>query len=467
MKFANEAQYLEWIKGFTKLKHRKTGTPEGRLSAEYVKDTFDALGLEDVKIEKAVSTCMDVKKCYLKINDKEYNCFFSNGTGRKADTGTFKTGEEGETYEVLYLHDGLETDFEGIDVTDKIVLCDIRFSSLHPSEMYGWHDGAEVYDPEGKINKPLKKFDIYTPNNWPANYNMAMRKGAKGFIGILENFMDCNYYHEDYTEVLEMFAGGFMSIPAMWISRADGPEVRNLFQAGESVTCESVTEVSYEKKTALNVSGVLPGKSDDIILIHSHHDAVCEGAVQDASGMSEVFALAYYFSQMSEEEREKTLMFAATDTHYTDYEGHIAFIQQRQKNGENIILDCAIEHIAKEMDLDDDYNIILHDEPETRMLYVTDTHGLISEMKQVLEKYGLDKTFIYPVYSGADDTHQHGNVCSDAYEFDQAGIPVISVLAAPMYLFHNTDTLDKIYVPGLVPIGKAYAEMIMRAFRIF
>ena len=62
------------------------------------------------------------------------------------------------------------------------------------------------------------------------------------------------------------------------------------------------------------VSAILPGMSDEIILVHSHHDSSFNGAIQDASGMSTVLAIAKYFSQIPMEKRKKTLMFAAMDS---------------------------------------------------------------------------------------------------------------------------------------------------------
>ena len=34
---------------------------------------------------------------------------------------------------------------------------------------------------------------------------------------------------------------------------------------------------SYEYRDALNVKGLLRGQSDNVLLIHSHHDATCRG----------------------------------------------------------------------------------------------------------------------------------------------------------------------------------------------
>ena len=84
-----------------------------------------------------------------------------------------------------------------------------------------------MYDPEGKTDKPLRKYDIYTQNNWPYNYQYAMEAGAAGFIGILHDFMDCHYYHEDYSDIVSI--DGYMELPAVWISKADGESLKNVF----------------------------------------------------------------------------------------------------------------------------------------------------------------------------------------------------------------------------------------------
>lgn len=459
---ANRQQMMEWIKGFTALPHRKTGTKEGLMSAEYVKETFKSIGLQDVDIEIAKSVCVDCKQQELTIDGKAVKCFFANGTNRGALTGDFvkKSGE----VEIVYLGRGTEADFQNVDVRNKLVLCDVYFKSSHPMELLTWCDGAEIYDPEKKAEKPLKKYDIYAPNDWPYNYQRAMEQGAAGFVGILQNFMDCYYYHEDYIDIVKM--DKYMELPAVWISREDGEGLKEELKNAKLKGHLNVHTV-YEEKDARIVKGEIRGESEEIIVIHSHHDAVGSGAVQDASGMSVVFALADYFSKLPECLLEKTLMFVATDSHYTDYNGHVGFLENRKNNNDNIVLDFAIEHVAQEMDLDDDYNIILTGEPETRMLYVEDTNGLLELARESIEKYDLEKTVILPVRGKSKGDYTRSDVCSDAYDFNAAGIPVVSMLSAPMYLFHNTDSIDKIHEPSLDKILQTYAHMIVQSFYIF
>lgn len=448
---------MKKIKEMIVLPHRKTGTEEGKKSAEYVEKTFRETGLEEVQTEEIDSVCMEWEKYSFEYGGKQIDCFPANGTNRKAETGHFRSNIENA--EIIYLNTGSAEDFENIDVKGKIVLCDVFFKPFSLKDMMNWVEDSEIYDPLHKAEKPLKKYDIYTPNNWPYNYIAAMEKGAAGFIGILHNFMDCHYYHEDYRDIVSI--AGYMELPAVWLSKEDGEALKA--EAGKNTVLGSLTvETVYEKKKARCVKGEIKGKTNNYILIHSHHDAVNKGAVQDASGMSVVFALAKFFREIMGEPLETGIMFAATDSHYTDYEGHVGFIKNRQNENKNIVMDFAVEHIAKEMDLDDKNHTIIIDEAETRILYVDkNADGLLELVRKAVERFDLEKTVIFPVgKSGGDFTND--DVCSDAYDFNAAGIPVVSILAAPMYLFHNSDDIDKVHQPSLTKILKMYAYMILK-----
>ncbi|HAS39138.1 MAG TPA: peptidase M28 [Microscillaceae bacterium] len=82
----------------------------------------------------------------------------------------------------------------------------------------------------------------------------------------------------------------------------------------------------YKKQEMLNVIGILPGKSknkktrDEIVVFSAHYDhlgvrrgakgdSIANGADDDASGVTAVISLAYYFKALNNNER--TLMFVA------------------------------------------------------------------------------------------------------------------------------------------------------------
>jgi hypothetical protein len=444
------------------LPHRRTGTEEGKKSAEYVAGKMREFGLSDVVIEKAPSMCMFPEKYSLEIDGKKIESFFINGTGREKENGLFNVSGT----EFVFVGDGLEKDFEGIDVKDKIVVSSVHFLPHNEEDILSFSDKNELYDPDGLMKTQRHKTNMYNPNNWPYNYFYALKKGAKGFVGILEDYADDPYwYNEDYTEIGEALGIPLMSIPGLWISKSSGAKLKEKFNSAKVLKGEMSSEVLYELRDALNVSGRLKGQSDDYILVHSHHDAVFSGAVQDASGTCEMLALAKYFSQVPEEERKHGFIFAATDSHYTDYMGHQGFIKERQKAGDKIIIDLAIEHIAKEVEIGGDGNFMLTGEAEPRIVYVTEVTGLLDTVKQAFKENNLVKTVFMPVpfvkNTGKKEEYifRPDEVISDAYYFSEAGIPVVSTVSGPLYIFHPSDKEDMVAKDLLVPIGLAFATI--------
>ena len=255
-----------------------------------------------------------------------------------------------------------------------------------------------------------------------------------------------------------------MDIPGILVSKKDVEELKKMLDDKITATLRVITEYMY--KDALNVVGIVKGQSEDVLVIHSHHDATCKGAVQDASGMAIVFSLAKYFASLHKEKIKTTIMFLSTDSHYTDYEGHVGFIEQRAKEGKKIIMDFAVEHIGKAMELDSNNEIILYDETEVRQIYVSKVNNLPEIVYGLVEKYDLEKMMLLPVEHRKEGEYQSGDVNSDAYDFHVRGIPVVSLIAAPMYLYHNSDNVDKVHQDSLEPVSMLFLELVFKAWNL-
>jgi len=467
--FPSTDRMLARIAYLSGLGHRKTGTPQGRQSAEYIADAFRGAGLSPVTIERAPTPCPTVHTQSLAFDGRSIECFWVNGTGRQAPLGRFRSEIAAGT-EIVYLGAGWESDFDQVDVAGKVVVCDIYFHPSLTSTFLDINPRAEFFDPDDSLFEPRNKFDIYAPNNWPNNYFKAQQLGAAGFVGALQNYMDCYNYNEDYTDNGKALGVDGMEIPAVWVSRSDGAEMARTIEAAVSFSDLSLTvDVEYEMKDALNVVGVLPGLSAETILVHSHHDAVFAGAVQDASGIAEVIALAEFFGGLPIEDRGKTMMFAATDTHFTDYVGHEAFLGAREQAGDDIVLDLCIEHIGKEVELTQDNHAVETGLVEPRIVYVADESGLLEVVKEAFAKHRLSRTIFAPVSvppeGAAVEPYEFrpDEVMTDAYAFAEAGIPVVSLIGCQMYLFHPSDTIERIAVDQLRPVGMAFAEIAAAA----
>lgn len=465
--FPTSERIFGWVEYLAGLGHRKTGTPQGRASADYIANELRSFGMDQVTIESAPTPCPTVHEQRLAIAGRGVECFWANGTGRPAELGRFRSNIENA--EVVHLGHGWEEDFHGVDLTGKIVVCDIEFNRSPNSSVLDRHPRGEAYDPDGSLQEDRNKYDIYSPYNWPGNFFRAQQRGAAAFVGVLQNYMDCYNYNEDYTENGGVLGIDRMELPAVWVSRQDGEVIVDALAATRgSVRGTVLLDVEYEVKDALNVNAILPGLSPEIILVHSHHDAVFAGAVQDASGVSEVLALAAYFASRPIDERPKTMMFAATDTHFTDYVGHLAFLEERRQANHRIVLDLCIEHVGNEVELDADNRAVETGHVEPRLVYISDESGLYNDVRAAFIRHDLGRSFFLPVQhveTDPDDTYvfRPDEVISDAYYFAEAGIPVVSMVCAQMYLFHPSDTIARVPVDQLRPVGLAFAEIAAAA----
>jgi hypothetical protein len=457
-----------WIADLTDMGVRKPGTEAGRQAAAYVAEKFRSFGLQNVHIEHrgttqqplwgdkehGVDVAWTADSWALSVAGTPVSAYpmantYNNGIGE------FSTPRDGLNAEIVYVGEGNKSDFTEVDVRGKIVVSDVVFktSPMDSIRNRAWyfHDPDDDYpvDPTQMVVSP------YSPNNYPYNYWHAQEHGAAGFVGILSNYLDRNTYNpENYT-----FLGGAMKIPGLWVSKSAGAQIKELI-AGERGAAHATLQLTgrLTQVLASSVVAYLPGKSSQTIMIHSHHDSSTPGAVQDASGTAEVLALARFYSQIPLEDRPMTLLFCTMDTHFLNYEAHDVFIANHLRGQDDILADVSLEHIALEVVEDSSGQAVLTGRVQSRGIFVSPAEALLSITKDEVIRHDLVRTAIIKAEGSA--------VVSDAHLFYQEGVPVISLISGPVYLYDNIDTLDKVAVDELRPTAEAFADIIWRLSRL-
>ena len=85
------------------------------------------------------------------------------------------------------------------------------------------------------------------------------------------------------------------------IGDQDGREIRGMIERRESPSLR--VRLAVETRTGLktaNVWGVLPGATDENVALMAHADAFFEGAMDNASGMATLVALAEHYAKRAE-----------------------------------------------------------------------------------------------------------------------------------------------------------------------
>jgi len=442
----SNAEILGWIQDLCNFGYRRPGTEADHQATQYILNKFKEFGLEKAHLEPVAMPLWAAEKWSLTVNGEDIPCFYLSHSYWIKEYEGFSAGPEGIKAEIVYVGDGTEKDFRKVDVKGKIVLADVRFSQLYQSDSV--RVAYFAYDPKNTAPPDWHQANPYSPNNFPSNFSRAAQHGAVGFVGILTDYFDRNtYYNELYGEEPCLWP-----IPGLWLSKSDGARLKELLQKNSTNQATLVLDGKIVPAEAYNVIGFLPGKTDEIIMVHSHHDAPWASAVEDASGVAEVLALAKYFGSIPADQREKTLMFVSLDTHFSMYQGHLDLIKQIQEKKMNVIVDIVLEHIGKEI-VETDGQLLETGFVEPRGIFVTENPYLISLVSQAVERHNLERTVLLPTYTIL-------GVPTDAGDFNRAGFTIISLISPPIYIYDLVDTPDKVAVDQLNPVATAFADII-------
>ncbi|HOD13663.1 MAG TPA: M28 family peptidase [Spirochaetota bacterium] len=445
-------EMLGYIKDLTSFGYRRTGTPAGKKAVEYIRDRFRAFGLKNVEIEKFNSYRWEATACELVLDGKKINAFPLANSMRAGEFGEFSAGAQGRTADIVYVGAGSDEDYETVDVKNKIVVSDILFYDVEWRDFKGM--SYFTHDPGGTLDGGMKHENPYISKNFPSNYYRAQKHGAAGFVGVLVDYFDRNtYYNEDLSLSSEFRDKGYMKIPGLYVSKSEGEKLKKMIAERSGAARATLKfAVRVEPALALNAIGYLPGKSKDIILVHSHHDSVFTGAVQDATGVAVVMAMAKYFSSAPSAARDKTLLFGAFDSHFSGYIANKGFIKKHNDKGERIVLDVCVEHVGLEAK-NDNGRLAMTGDIEPRGIFVSENKKLISITKQAVLGNNYGRFALLPTFSPL-------GVCSDAFYLHKSGVPVVSLISPPLYIYDVDDTLDKVAVDQLNPTASLLIDVV-------
>lgn len=226
---------------------RNAGSDAEHATADYLAGLMEEIGLSDV--EKAAADCdrWQFNGASLTVDGEEYTVY---------SYATASTPVEGLTAEIVYAGDGTMWDYEGLDVTGKIVLIDIDQRS-----------------------------------NWWITYPMleAQHQGAAailaanvgGFAQVADDALNC----QDIC--------GPTAIPTLSIGLADSQAIQAKLSEGPVTATLVVDNEVSEDGTTYNILGRIPGKSSDYqIIVGGHYDVHFTGFQDDNCAVGLVLAMA-------------------------------------------------------------------------------------------------------------------------------------------------------------------------------
>ncbi|MFX1572511.1 MAG: M28 family peptidase, partial [Promethearchaeota archaeon] len=329
----------------------------------------------------------------------------------------------------------------------KIGVMDLNLFEL-PAKLLKSLPGADrYYDPKEEFDdlNQMVPFDF----KMRAFIDPPLENNIFGFIGILSGYpWETDKYYVPYDAIERNISG-------VYVSRNNGKKISKLLEKGIVRG-----NISYNAKISEiishNITGTLPGISDEWIVIGTHHDGPWNSAVEDASGMALVLAQIKYWTQIPKEQRPFNLMFLMNCAHMAGGKGALTFVQRNKELLNKTIVAIHLEHVARDVKSQNG-NMITLDEPTIRWWFVSRILPLEEIVENAIIKEDLQRSIILPPDGfppGSDKPP------TDAAFYHLGGIPFISFLTAPPYLFDIADTLDKIHEESYEPITRAVIRII-------
>ena len=180
------------------------------------------------------------------------------------------------------------------------------------------------------------------------------------------------------------------TIPGAYMGYTDGNVVKALIGNGESVRVKMRVDIEYRDgvKTA-SIFGTLPGTTDEDILILAHLDGYFEAALDNASGISVMIALAKYFAEVPQAERRRNPIFVGTAGHHVGSPGS----RWMHDNAETALASAALmincEHVSVKQTVYWGPSMRMTDIPSPRRWWVHGSDQLIDLALDAYQTFGV------------------------------------------------------------------------------
>lgn len=445
VKYANTITVEDLTKHLTylasdEMKGRDTGSPEGKIAAQYLADFYKGLGLtapvsgsyfQNVPLVSANFSKVTLQIGKTKLVENTDFVFTGDGNMAKAAKG-----------DLVFL--GLVTDenLAKVDVKGKLVglwAVGVRSNDLVTKVMDAGAAGIVIVTMEGQAN-----FDRIA--------NRYKTLAGRGRIGFDQEIKQRPIFMVSSDKMAQLF-----STPVETLKEAAKSNPGSI--AAQKATYQVVkTKTPVE---AVNVMGFLEGtdKKEEVLVISSHYDHVgvngegdaFNGADDDGSGTVSVMEIAEAFATAAKEGKKprRSILFLNVTGEEKGLLGSEYYAENPVFPIANTVNNINIDMVGR---IDYEYQKAENKD----YIYVIGSEMLSSQLKKINEYNNITYTNLILDYRyDAEDDPNRFYYRSDHYNFAKFNIPVIFFFNGVHDDYHQvTDTVDKIEFPLMTKRAK-------------
>jgi hypothetical protein len=450
--FLPEAQLRQWHEELDALGMRSTGSPVHEHYIDLMIDRLKAVGVSQVHSQPVPLE---------KWTAEQWSLERGGSSGEGVATASYipysgQTPPEGVSGPLAYIGAGVTPPPDSL--SGKIALFEVPSSGVTYGTMeeisYGKYDPQGLLVPTQEYSRPWGGVtDLITLlDSLPAT-------GAIGCIAIID--LPAAGAHGSYYP----YDGNIRNVPGVFVDASVGSRLKAL--ATSSATVRLTLTATVESFVSRNVIGLIPGASDELVILNSHTDG--PNAVED-NGPNTIVAISQYLCRLPIESRPRSFMVSYTTGHFHGGIGQITFAEDHSDSTlTRAVCALTLEHLgAREWNEDADGHMALTGHPELGVIFVPENKALVEASLAALQRAGAGPAFVLrPYVSAPGSPNGYGWPGEGTQLWSDGHVMTMNYITGPTYLLNwGIPTLRKCDIARMRREAISFAQMALDLSRV-
>jgi hypothetical protein len=442
------AQLADWHQELDAMGMRATGAAVHERYIDQLNDRLARAGVSSLHTEPVAIDRWTTTSWALEIPDGAHKGAIATASYMPYSGSTPRNGVDGD----LVVVDSTKPVSHG-SLAGKIAVFDVPVSSLTYATMklvaYDAYDPGRRLDPQAHYDRPWAGISALI-----TFLDALGDSGAVGAVGVID--LPAAGAHGSYYP----YDGHIRRVPGVFVDAATGRQLKTL--AGLGTNARLTLPALVERTTTRNIVGVIPGRSDEIVILNSHTDG--PNAVED-NGPNAIVAMSEYLTRLPREALPRTVMISLTTGHFHGGVGQVDFVNaHRDSTLPKTACALTLEHFgALEWQADASGQMELTGKPELGVVFVPENRAMVAASLRALQRAKSDPAMVlHPYVANAQSPSGYGWPGEGTQLWTDGHVPTANYITGPTYLLNwGVSTVAKCDIARMRRETIAFMQMML------